>query len=100
MTVLCLAVCILTAFGPAGADEALEPLDDAYRHVTGVILAVSYTTGDMLVYQDSGSVIAVYGLERTGILDIGAGDRVAVTFGPDLEVERIQKMAVTSMRYE
>lgn len=100
MTVLWLAVCMMTAFGPAAADEALAPLDDIHRHVTGVILSVSYATGDMLVCQDSGSVIALYGLEQAGLREIGAGDRVAVTFGPNLEVERIQKMAVTSMRYE
>ena len=63
-------------------------------------MSVSYATGDMLIYQESGSVIALYGLKRSGLREIGAGDQVAVTFGADLEVERIQKMAVTSMRYD
>lgn len=100
MIVLWLAVLVISAFGPASADDTPDPREEASRSVTGIILSVSYATGDMLIYQDRGSVIALYGLKRSGLRDIGAGDQVAVTFGADLEVERIQKMAVTSMRFD
>jgi hypothetical protein len=65
-----------------------------------MILTVGHVTGDILIYQDSGSVIALYGLQRAGLGDIGAGDRVAVTFGNDLEVVDIQKIAVTAIGYD
>lgn len=95
-----LAASILTAFGPAVADSGADPAEDEAKAITGMILSLSYVTGDMLVYQDSGSVIALYGLNRSGLRDIGAGDRVTVTFGPDLEVVQIRKMAVHAIGYE
>jgi hypothetical protein len=53
---------------------------------------VSYATGDILIYQDSGSLLAVYGLKRSRLRDIGAGDRVAVTFRENLEVATIERI--------
>ena len=100
MVVLWLVVSIMMAFGPAVADDGPAPGEEAHRSITGIILSVSYATGDMLIYQDSGSVIALYGLHRSRLRDIGAGDRVAVTFGTDLEVMHIRKMAVTAIGYD
>jgi aconitase B len=99
ITVL-LAASILTAFGPAAADSGAVPAEEEAKAITGMILSVNYATGDLLVYQDSGSVIALYGLNRSGLRDIGAGDRVTVIFGPNLEVVQIQKMAVQAIGYD
>ena len=98
--VVLLVASIMAAFGPAAADNDSYPAEDEVRSITGTILTVSYATGDMLIYQDSGSVIALYGLHRSRLRDIGAGDRVAVTFGTDLEVMHIRKMAVTAIGYD
>lgn len=95
-----LVVFLMTASGPASADDVSPPANDAGRSVTGTILTVSHLTGEMLIYQDGGSVIALYGLRRPGLQDIGAGDRVTVTFGNDLEVVQIRKTAVTAVGYD
>lgn len=95
----CLAA-ILTIFGPAVADDGRGQGADGARSVSGVVLSVSYATRDMLIYQDSGSVIALYGLTPARLREIGAGDRVVVTFGADLEVLKIEKKAFTSIRYD
>jgi hypothetical protein len=91
---------MLTAFGPAAADDGRGQEGDGARSVTGVVLSVGYATRDMLIYQDSGSVIALYGLTPSRLREIGAGDRVAVTFGADLEVLKIEKKVFTTIRYD
>lgn len=83
---------ILMASAPAVAADQPDPADDGRRHVTGTILSVGYATGDILIYQDSGSLLALYGIHRSRLRDIGAGDRVAVTFGENLEVAAIEKI--------
>jgi len=82
----------LTASLSAAADE--KPTDTSERRhaITGTILSVGYATGDILIYQDSGSVLALYGLSRATLRDIGAGDRVAVTFGENLKVAAIERL--------
>jgi hypothetical protein len=82
----------LTVSAPAAAADAPAKAADAPQAVTGTILSVSYATGDILIYQDSGSVLALYGLDRARLRDIGAGDRVAVTFGENLEVAAIERL--------
>jgi len=77
---------------PAVAADQPGPVDDGGKHVTGTILSVSYATGEILICQDSGSVIALYGIHRSRLRDIGAGDRVAVTFGENLEVAAIERI--------
>jgi len=83
---------ILLAATPTASAEAPRTATDSNRAVTGTILSVSYTTGDILIYQDSGSLLAVYGLKRSRLRDIGAGDRVAVTFRENLEVATIERI--------
>jgi hypothetical protein len=75
----------------AVADDPPPPVHEGYKHVTGTILSVSYATGEILIYQDSGSLLALYGVHRTRLRDIGAGDRVTVTFGENLEVAAIER---------
>jgi len=77
---------------PAVADDQVASADDNSKHVTGTILSVSYATGEMLIYQDSGSLLALYGIQRQRLRDIGAGDRVAVTFDENLEVAAIERL--------
>ena len=76
----------------AAAGDPPQAANDDRQAVTGTILSVSYATGDILIYQDSGSLLALYGLSRTRLRDIGAGDRVAVTFGDNLEVSAIERI--------
>jgi len=83
---------ILMASAPAVAGDQGAPADDGNKHVTGTILSVSYATGEILICQDSGSLLALYGIQRTRLRDIGAGDRVAVTFGENLEVAAIKRL--------
>lgn len=83
---------ILLAAMPAAAAEQPPTATYSSRAVTGTILSVSYATGDILLYQDSGSLLALYGLNRSRLRDIGAGDRVAVTFGENLEVAAIERI--------
>lgn len=85
MTVLLVASVPAVAVDASRAPENVGP-----EHVTGTILTVSYTTGDILIYRDSGTVIALYGIHHARLRDIGAGDRVAVTFGENLEVAAIE----------
>ena len=90
--VFILVATILTASAPAVAGESPAKAVGAPQAVTGTILSVSYATGDILIYQDSGSVLALYGLDRARLRDIGAGDRVVVTFGENLEVAAIERL--------
>ena len=83
---------ILLAATPTASAEAPRTSTASNRAVTGTILSVSYATGDILIYQDSGSLLAVYGLKRSRLRDIGAGDRVAVTFRENLEVATIERI--------
>ena len=80
------------ASAPAVAGDQTAPADDGCQHVTGTILSVSYATGEILIYQDSGSLLALYGIHRSRLRDIGAGDRVTVTFGENLEVASIERL--------
>jgi hypothetical protein len=90
--VFLLMMAILLAAMPAPAAEQLPTATDNNRAVTGTILSVSYATGDILIYQDSGSLLALYGLQRSRLRNIGAGDRVAVTFRENLEVAAIERI--------
>lgn len=90
--VFLLVMAILLAATPTASAEAPRTATASNRAVTGTILSVSYATGDILIYQDSGSLLAVYGLKRSRLRDIGAGDRVAVTFGENLEVATIERI--------
>lgn len=83
---------ILLAATPTASAEAPRTATASNRAVTGTILSVSYATGDILIYQDSGSLLAIYGLKRSRLRDIGAGDRVAVTFRENLEVATIERI--------
>lgn len=83
---------ILLAATPTAAAEIPPTATDNNRAVTGTILSVSYATGDILLYQDNGSLLALYGLERSRLRDIGAGDRVTVTFKENLEVAAIERI--------
>jgi hypothetical protein len=87
-----LMMAILLAAMPAAAAEQPPTGTDSSKAVTGTILSVSYATGDILLYQDNGSVLALYGLKRSRLRDIGAGDRVAVTFRENLEVAAIERI--------
>jgi len=87
-----LMTAILLAATPATAAETPPTATDHRQPVTGTILAVGYATGDILLYQDSGSLLALYGLERSRLRDIGAGDRIAITFGENLEVAAIDRI--------
>lgn len=90
--VFLLVMAILLAATPTASAEAPRTATASNRAVTGTILSVSYATGDILIYQDSGSLLAVYGLKRSRLRDIGAGDRVAVTFRENLEVATIERI--------
>ena len=83
---------MLVGSAPAVAGDPSAPADGGRKQVTGTILSVSYATGEILIYQDSGSVLALYGIQRVRLRDIGAGDRVAVTFGENLEVAAIERL--------
>lgn len=82
----------MTASLPTAADEKPIATSDSGHAITGTILSVGYATGDILIYQDSGSVLALYGLNRATLRDIGAGDRVAVKFGENLKVAAIERL--------
>jgi hypothetical protein len=88
---LLMAAILLTATR-AATDETSSPPKASNNAITGTILAVSHVTGDILISQDSGSLMALYGINRDRLRDIGAGDRVAVTFGENLEVAAIERI--------
>lgn len=90
--VFLLVMAILLAATPTASAEAPRTATASNRAVTGTILSVSYATGDILLYQDNGSLLALYGLKRSRLRDIGAGDRVAVTFRENLEVATIERI--------
>jgi hypothetical protein len=82
---------ILLTTTSAITDEILTATP-SHQAVTGTILSVSYATGDILISQDSGSLLALYGINRDRLRDIGAGDRVTVIFGENLEVAAIERI--------
>jgi hypothetical protein len=86
-----MAAILLTAT-QAATDETSSAPAPSSNAITGTILAVSHVTGDILISQDSGSLLALYGINRDRLRDIGAGDRVAVTFGENLEVAAIERI--------
>jgi hypothetical protein len=83
---------MLGGSAPADAADTPHPSPPTGRSVTGTILSVSYATGEILIYQDSGSLLALYGVHRQRLRDIGAGDRVTVTFSENLEVAAIVRI--------
>lgn len=90
--VFLLMAAILLAATPAATAETPATTADPSRAVTGTILSVNYASGDILIYQDSGSLLALYGLKRSRLRDIGAGDRVAITFRENLEIAAIERI--------
>jgi hypothetical protein len=88
---LLMAAILLTATR-AATDEPSSPPKASNNAIIGTILAVSHVTGDILISQDSGSLMALYGIDRDRLRDIGAGDRVAVTLGENLEVAAIERI--------
>lgn len=86
-----MAAIILAAAATAAAETPPTATDDG-RTITGTILSVSYATGDILLYQDGGSLLTLYGLKQSRLRDIGAGDRVIVTVRENLEVATIERI--------
>lgn len=88
---LLMAALFLTVVATAAAERPPTATDNG-RTITGTILSVGYATGDILLYQDGGSLLTLYGLKQSRLRDIGAGDRVIVTVREDLEVATIERI--------
>ena len=74
-----------TAAGPVPAD------DSADRLVQGTILTISPITGDLMLSQDEGTVIVVYGIDPATLQDLVAGDRVTVLLGANSVVREVAR---------
>ena len=83
---------ILLAATPVAASETPPTITDHNQAITGTILSVNYASGDILLYQDGGSLLTLYGLERRRLRNIGAGDRVTVTLRENLKVVAIERI--------
>ncbi len=74
-----------SAAGPVPADD---PPD---RLVQGTILTISAVTGDLMLSQDEGSVIVIYGIDPAALQKLVAGDRVTVRLGANSEVRAVAR---------
>lgn len=75
----------LVAAGPVPADD---PPD---RLVHGTILTISPVTGDLMLSQDEGTVIVLYGINPVTLRELVAGDRVTVQLGANAEVRAVAR---------
>ena len=74
-----------SAAGPVPADD---PPD---RLVEGTILTVSPITGDLMLSQDEGSVVVIYGIDPAALQELVAGDRVTIRLGANSEVRAVAR---------
>ncbi len=74
------------------AAEPVPPDDSSDRLVSGTILAISHITGDLMLSQDEGTVIVLYGIDPSTLRELGAGDRVTVRLGGNDEVREVARM--------
>ena len=74
-----------SAAGPVPADD---PPD---RLVEGTILTVSPITGDLMLSQDEGSVVVIYGIDPAALQELVAGDRVTIWLAANSEVREVAR---------
>ena len=74
-----------SAAGPVPADDPPE------RLVEGTILTISPITGDLMLSQDEGSVVVIYGIDPAALQVLVAGDRVTIRLGANSEVRAVAR---------
>ena len=74
-----------SAAGPVPADDPPE------RLVEGTILTISPITGDLMLSQDEGSVVVIYGIDPAALQELVAGDRVTIRLGANSEVRAVAR---------
>ncbi|MDJ0811561.1 MAG: hypothetical protein QNJ48_07195 [Desulfobacterales bacterium] len=68
------------------------PADDPpERLVEGTILTISPITGDLMLSQDEGSVVVIYGIDPAALQELVAGDRVTIRLGANSEVRAVAR---------
>jgi hypothetical protein len=68
------------------------PADDPPdRQVKGTILTISPITGDLLLSQNQGSVIVIYGIDPERLKGLMVGDRITVRLGKDSRVHEVAR---------
>ena len=72
----------------AGPVPAADPPD---RLVEGTVLTISPVTGDLMLSQDEGSVVVIYGIDPAALQELVAGDRVTVRLGANSEVREVAR---------
>ena len=85
MVVILLIASGAIAAGPVPADD---PPD---RLVKGTILTISPITGDLLLSQNQGSVIVIYGIDPERLKGLMVGDRITVRLGRDSRVHEVAR---------
>ncbi len=65
--------------------------DGPERLVQGTILTISLITGDLMLSQDQGTVVVIYGIDPAVLRDLVAGDRVTVRLGADSKVRGVAR---------
>ncbi len=83
---------VLLTISQAIAAEPVPAGDPPDRLVSGTILSISYTTGDLLLSPDEGTVIVLYGLDAAALRGLSAGDRVSIRLGADSEVREVARI--------
>ena len=85
MVVILLIALGVIAAGPVPADNPPE------RLVEGTILTISPITGDLLLSQNQGSVVVIYGIDPERLKGLMVGDRVTVRLGKDSRVHEVAR---------
>ncbi len=85
-----MVVILLIASGAIAAEPvpADEPSD---RLLEGTILTISPITGDLLLSQNEGSVIVIYGMDPERLNGLMVGDRITVRLGRDSRVQEVAR---------
>ncbi|MDJ0812027.1 MAG: hypothetical protein QNJ01_18115 [Desulfobacterales bacterium] len=83
---------VLLIISRAIAAEPVPVGDPTDRLVCGTILSISYTTGDLLLSPDEGTVLVLYGIDSAALRDLSAGDRVRIRLGADAEVREVARI--------
>ncbi len=83
-------VILLIASGAiaAGPVPAADPPE---RLVQGTILTIGPITGDLLLSQNQGTVIVIYGIDPKRLEGLMVGDRVTVRLGADSCVQEVAR---------
>ena len=94
LNVLITMFVVLLIISRAIAAEPVPGADPPDRRVSGTILSISHTTGDLMLSPDEGTVIVIDGIDAAALKGLSAGDRVSILLGADSKVREVARIDI------